>query len=50
MKSFMIEYTEDFGATHQRVLVCAANSSEAYVTINIKLPEDGSITDIFEIE
>lgn len=49
MKTFMVKYTEDFGATYHTVLISAASFTEAYVAIDMRLPEFGAIIDLFEI-
>lgn len=50
MKIFMVEYTEDFGATSRTEFVNANTFTEAYVSVELKLSKDGAITDCFEIK
>ena len=50
MKTFMIEYTEDYGATYHTDKIDAENAAIAYALVSIKLSKDGAITSLLEIE
>ena len=49
MKTFMVKYTEDFGATYHTKLVSANTFTEAYVKVYSQISQESAITDLFEI-
>ena len=49
MKTFMVRYTDDCGATHHTKLVSANTFTEAYVKVYSEISQESAITDLFEI-
>lgn len=49
LKKYLVEYTEDYGASYHRIVVEAKSFTDAYVMVDLKLSKDGAITDLFEI-
>lgn len=49
MKTYMLEWTENNGATYNTMLVSAEDYSKAYLKGLFALPRVAMITDLFEI-
>ena len=49
MKTYMLEWTENNGATYNTMLVSAEDYSKAYLQGLFALPRVAMITDLFEI-
>lgn len=50
MKTYMLEWTENNGATYNTMLVSAEDYSKAYLQGLFALPSVAMITDLFEIK
>ena len=50
MKTYMLEWTENNGATYNMMLVSADDYSKAYLQGLFDLPSGAMITDLFEIK
>lgn len=49
MKNYIIRYTENKGTTYNTILVKAESYTKAYVSAMMEIPNNGEITDLFEI-
>lgn len=49
MKSYSVEYTEDFGETYNSVELKADSYTDAYIEVSCKLSRGGAITNIVEV-
>ena len=50
MKTFMVEYSLDKGATKDTMLVSADDYTKAYLSVCYQLPIDAVIIELFEIK
>lgn len=49
MKTYMLEWTENKGETHNTMLVSADDFTKAYLQGFFVLPSSAEITDLFEV-